>query len=67
MQASQGLNLLDFHTLDFGIRWISVQLHLSQRQPLAQRFGIDGEQTTAFSEGKTGHEKDSFRQTTGTT
>jgi hypothetical protein len=53
-------------TLDFGVRRISVQRHLGLHHPLAQRFGINGEQTATFGEGKTGHEKDSFQQTAGT-
>ncbi|HLZ63063.1 MAG TPA: hypothetical protein VKR06_39535 [Ktedonosporobacter sp.] len=43
MQVGQGLNLLTAHALDFGIHRICVQSHLGLRQPLAQRFGIDGE------------------------
>jgi hypothetical protein len=66
MQVGQALNLLDLQTLDFGVRRISVQRHLGLHHPLAQRFGINGEQTATFGEGKTGHEKDSFQQTAGT-
>src|SRR5258708_19652294 len=66
MQAGQGLNLLDFQALDFGIRRISMLRHLGLCQPLAQCFLVDGKQTTAFSKGKTGHEKNSFWQTAET-
>jgi hypothetical protein len=35
---------------------MGVQGHLGLSEPLAQRFGIDGEQLTTFDERKTGHE-----------
>src|SRR6266704_3343634 len=60
MQASQDVDLLDFQALDSRICRMGVQRHLGLRQPLTERFGIDGEQVTTLDERKTGHETDSF-------
>jgi hypothetical protein len=43
MQASQDVHLLDFQALDSRIGRMNVQRYLGLGQPLAQRFGIDGE------------------------
>ena len=63
MQAGQQVDLLAGQAFDPRIPWMGVQGHLGLRQPLAERFGIDGEQVTTLHERKTGHEKNSFLKT----
>jgi hypothetical protein len=50
MQISQDKDLLTGQALDPCIRRMGVQGYLGLSQPLAERFGIDGEQMTTFDE-----------------
>ena len=60
MQVRQFVDLLAGQALDPRICRMGVQRHPGLRQPLAQRFGIDGKQVTTIAYRKTVHEKDSF-------
>jgi hypothetical protein len=53
MQASEDADLLVGQATKPGIGRMHMQRHLGLREPLPQRFGIDGKQLTAINDGKT--------------
>src|SRR5579859_7786943 len=61
MQDGQLLHLLMGQTLDASVGRMDGQRHLGLLEPVAQRFGIDGQELATVHQRKCDHDSGSFR------